>query len=101
MKKNLSKIASVVLTFFMLLVLIPTMEVNADQAELKVHFKNTEGWGSVYAYTWEGNDLGSWPGMDITYSKDGDYYTVTMVEPVGPTVNIIFGAGLIGQRLGI
>ena len=93
MKNKLSKLASVVLTFFMLLVLIPTMEVNADQAELKVHFKNTEGWGSVYAYTWEGNDLGSWPGMDITSSKDGDYYTVTMVEPVGPTVNIIFGAG--------
>lgn len=94
--KFFKKIASLVLAFAMILLAIPTMQAKADETTIKVHFKNTENWSSVYAYSWDstGTLLGAWPGTDITSTVDGDYYTATLEDySGGSSLNIIFGDG--------
>ena len=92
--KFFNKVASFVLAFAMILLAIPTMEAKAAQ-NVTVHFKNTEGWSKVCAYSWNtsGELLGTWPGTDITATANGDYYTATLENYEGDSVNIIFGDG--------
>ncbi|MBQ8625395.1 MAG: starch-binding protein [Agathobacter sp.] len=92
--KFFNKVASFVLAFAMILLAIPTMEAKAAQ-NVTVHFKNTEGWSKVCAYSWNtsGELLGIWPGTDITATANGDYYTATLENYEGDSVNIIFGDG--------
>ena len=46
-----------------------------------VYFKNTSGWGSVYAYVWSSSTgeagNGSWPGGKMTYVS-GDIYKIVL-----------------------
>lgn len=96
MKKILARVASVTLAIVMVLLAIPAMQAKADEETIKIHFKNTENWFSVSAYSWEGTVplLGDWPGTDITSTKDGDYFTVEMKEYQGGSkLNIIFNMG--------
>lgn len=91
-----NKFAGLVLTFTMILLAIPTMQAKADETTIKVHFKNTENWSSVYAYSWDstGTLLGAWPGTDITSTVEGDYYTAILEDySDGSSLNIIFGDG--------
>ena len=92
--KSFKKIASFIMALAMILLAIPAMEAKAAQ-NVTVHFKNTEGWGAVYAYYWDsaGPLLGAWPGTDITANVDGDYYSVTLEDYEGDSLNIIFGDG--------
>ena len=57
----------------------------------KVHFKNTNNWGNVYMYVWNGNDkpLGDWPGKPMTKESDDTYYYDLSVTGTG-TYNFIF-----------
>lgn len=95
MKKSMKKIASIALALVMILLAIPTMEAKAAQ-NVTVHFKNTQGWATVYAYAWNtaGELLGTWPGTDVTATGDGNgYYTATIEGYEEDSVNIIFGDG--------
>lgn len=93
MRKILTRFASVFMALAMILLAIPTMQANADEATIKVHFKNTENWSKVYVYTWSPEAYGTWPGTDITASKDGDYYTATLKDHADSMLNIIFNDG--------
>ncbi len=88
------KLACAVLALALILLAIPTMEAKAA-TDVKVHFKNTQGWESVYAYTWgEGDLFGGWPGTDITATADAEgYYTATLTAYPGTALNIIFNNG--------
>lgn len=94
-KHLFKKLATVVIALAMILVAIPTMEAKAAQ-NVKVHFKNTENWSSVYVYSWIGSEpiIGSWPGTDITATGDANgYYTATLDGFTEDSLNIIFSDG--------
>ena len=98
MRKILTRVSAIVIAFVMILLAIPAVETKADEATITIHFKNTEGWSSVSVYTWDPEAYGSWPGTDITSTKDGDYYTATLTEHEGTTLNIIFNDGGAGSQ---
>ena len=92
MRKILTRLASVFMALAMILLAIPTVEAQAAQS-VKIHFKNTENWSSVYVYTWSPEAYGTWPGTDISSTKDGSWYTATLTGHEGNALNIIFSDG--------
>ena len=44
--------------------------------EKTIHLYVPESWSAVYAYTWEPETMGPWPGIQL--AKDGDWYTFTV-----------------------
>ncbi len=61
------------------------------------YFYNTEGWESVYAYTWGATALGSWPGKEMTLEDDG-WYKIVLPAGAGEELNIIFNNGGNGKQ---
>ncbi len=57
-------------------------------------FKNSIGWGKVYAYTFNPQTLGEWPGTEMT--KNGDVWTISFDATAAPA-NIIFNNGNGGE----
>lgn len=57
----------------------PTTAKPADNSKKTVYFKNTSGWGSVYAYVWStsGGEVAPWPGTNMTYVS-GDVYKIVL-----------------------
>ena len=92
MRKILTRFASVFMALAMILLAIPTVEAQAAE-NVKIHFKNTENWAKVNVYTWSPEAYGTWPGTDITDTKDGEWYTATLTGHEGTTLNIIFNDG--------
>ena len=85
----------------MILLAISTVQANADEVAIKVHFKNTENWSNVGVYVWDSNDsqfVGGWPGQDISNTKDGDWYTATLTGYPESQMNIIFNDGGAGRQ---
>ena len=92
-RKVFKKLAGLVLAFVMILAAMPAIEAKAA-TDVTVHFKNTEGWEKVYVYTWDGVDMGGWPGTEIQAdAANAGYYICTLTGVSNSTVNIIFGAG--------
>ena len=48
-------------------------------------------WTSVYVYTWEGADTGTWPGSKMAYDSETGYYKYSLGN--ASTCNIIFNNG--------
>ncbi len=70
-----------------------TKEVSAtlvEKHEYTATFKNSVGWASVYAYTYNDETLGGWRGTKM--DKDGDVYTISFFAAT-PPANIIFNDG--------
>ncbi len=61
-----------------------------EKHEYTATFKNSVGWASVYAYTYNDETLGKWPGTAMT--KNGDVYTISFYAAT-PPANIIFNDG--------
>ena len=57
----------------------------------RVRYQNTNNWGIVNVYVWEGNNkpAGEWPGKPMTMDTDGTYYYDLPVNGTG-TYNYIF-----------
>jgi len=92
-RKVFKKLAGLVLALVMILAAMPAIEAKAA-TDVTVHFKNTEGWEKVYVYTWDGVDMGGWPGTEIQAdAANAGYYICTLTGVSNSTVNIIFGAG--------
>ena len=98
-KKNVSfkRFLSALAALVMILAAMPAMEAKAAQ-DVVVHFKNTLGWTTVNAYSWEadnGNNevLGGWPGVDITETAEGEWYTATVLGHSYDNLYIIFNDG--------
>ena len=73
-----------------------TKEVSAtlvEKHEYTAAFKNSVGWASVYAYTYNDETLGGWRGTKM--DKDGDVYTISFFAAT-PPANIIFNDGIGG-----
>lgn len=71
--------------------------VRTGDATWTATFVNTPGWEKVYAYTFEPELNGTWPGVELTFERhsnslDADVYTYTYTGENAP-VNIIFNAG--------
>ncbi len=60
-----------------------------EKHEYTATFKNSVGWASVYAYTYNDETLGKWPGTEMT---NGDVYTISFFAAT-PPANIIFNDG--------
>lgn len=56
------------------------------------YFYNTQGWDTIYAYTWGATTLGSWPGKEMTLEEDG-WYKIVLQAGAGEELNIIFNNG--------
>ena len=65
-----------------------------DPTIYTVSFKNSIGWSSVYAYTFNPETLGGWPGSQM--QEDGDSYSISYKDIITPT-NIIFNNGNNGE----
>ncbi len=66
----------------------------------KVRYQNTQGWGNVYMYVWEGTDkqiVGAWPGTAMEKDANGDYYYDLNVTGTG-TYNYVFNIGSDQQK---
>ncbi len=61
------------------------------------YFYNTQGWDSVYAYTWGATALGEWPGKEMTQEEDG-WYKIVLSAGAGEDLNIIFNNGGNGKQ---
>ena len=61
-----------------------------EKHEYTAAFKNSVGWASVYAYTYNDETLGGWRGTKM--DKDGDVYTISFFAAT-PPANIIFNDG--------
>ncbi len=61
------------------------------------YFYNTEGWETVYAYTWGATALGEWPGKEMTLEEDG-WYKIVLPAGAGEELNIIFNNGGNGKQ---
>ncbi len=71
--------------------------VRTGDATWTVTFANTAGWEKVYAYTFEPELNGTWPGTELTVTRhddnlNADIYTYSYTGETAP-VNIIFNAG--------
>ena len=97
MRKILTRFASVFMALAMILLAIPAVEAKAAET-VTIHFKNTENWSSVGVYTWSPEAYGTWPGTDISSTKDGDWYTATLTGHEGTALSIIFNDNGGGQQ---
>ena len=77
-----SRIISLCLILAMLLALVPAFPIVADAAttyNVKIYFKDTDGWGSAAGYVWNGagtNLLGDWPGKNLSYDSNTNCYVL-------------------------
>lgn len=64
----------------------------------RVRYQNTNNWGIVNVYVWEGNNkpAGEWPGKPMTMDTDGTYYYDLNVTGTG-TYNYIFNNKMDGS----
>ena len=64
----------------------------------RVRYQNTNNWGIVNVYVWEGNNkpAGEWPGKPMTMDTDGTYYYDLNVTGTG-TYNYIFNNKIDGS----
>ena len=58
---------------------------------ITVRFYAPSSWKAVYLYTWNGADLGKWPGKQLTADQDG-WYSYTFEKGM-KSVNFIFNGG--------
>ncbi len=68
----------------------PVVPVDPNAETITVYYTNPNNWGNVYAYAWNGCDLGYWPGTLMQYDATTGYY---YIEGVVPGANIIFNNG--------
>ena len=61
-----------------------------EKHEYTATFKNSVGWASVYAYTYNDETLGGWHGTEM--NKVGDVYTISFYAATAPS-KIIFNDG--------
>ena len=94
--KNLKRILSIVLTLVMVLTMLPvtSMQVLAisDTVTVKAHFVNSDGWGNVHMYAWEGEGTtlnGSWPGNSVSKDRAG-YYTCEITKNASSDLKFIY-----------
>ena len=71
--------------------------VRTGDATWTVTFVNTPGWEKVFAYTFEPELSGTWPGTEMTFERhsnslNADIYTYSYTGETAPA-NIIFNAG--------
>lgn len=57
---------------------------------MRVYFSNPKGWSTVYVYTWNGCDMGGWPGTVMEYDAATGYW---YMDNIVAGCNIIFGNG--------
>ena len=82
--KNCRRIVSFCLILAMLLTLLPAItlfpvvEANAASSQtVTVYFKDSDGWGNVYGYVWNGSGtqlMGSWPGTQLSKNSTTGLY---------------------------
>lgn len=58
-----------------------------------IYFKNTAGWGKVYAYMWKDGTNNSWPGTEITSNRIGTTAYYSLEVTVDKYVSVIFNQG--------
>ena len=59
---------------------------------VKVIYKNPDGWSNVNLYTWDGIDLGAWPGKAMTKVGDDFVYEFPK-DNLGKSFRLIFNNG--------
>ncbi len=59
---------------------------------VKVIYKNPDGWSNVNLYTWDGIDLGAWPGKAMTKVGDDFVYEFPK-DNLGKSFKLIFNNG--------
>ena len=94
--KNLKRIVSIVLTLVMILTMLPMASIKtlatSATVTVKAHFINSDGWGNVHMYAWEGegNVLnGSWPG-NMTSKDRAGYYSCEFTKSTSSDLKFIF-----------
>ncbi len=94
--KHLKSFLCTLVAFVMIFAAMPAMEAQAA-TDVTVHFKNTEGWATVNAYSWDSagnNAFGGWPGTAIEAdSANEGYYVCTITGYADDSLNIIFNDG--------
>lgn len=71
---------------------------DSQTGTFRVRYQNTNNWGIVNVYVWEGNNkpAGEWPGKPMTMDTDGTYYYDLNVTGTG-TYNYIFNNKMDGS----
>ncbi|MBQ4068335.1 MAG: type I pullulanase [Lachnospiraceae bacterium] len=94
--KNLKRILSIVLTLVMVLTMLPVTSMRAlassSTVTVKAHFINSDGWGNVHMYAWEGEGTtlnGSWPGNSVSKDRAG-YYTCEITKNASSDLKFIY-----------
>ena len=93
------RMLSLALAFAMLLSLLPATGLFTQAlaaATQTVCFRDSNNWGTVYAYAWDGNGnqlLGEWPGTRLYQDSSGLY---SMTVSVSGSLNFIFNNGIGG-----
>ena len=93
------RMLSLTLAFAMLLSLLPATGLFTQAlaaATQTVCFRDSNNWGTVYAYAWDGNGnqlLGEWPGTRLYQDSNGLY---NMTVSVSGSLNFIFNNGIGG-----
>ena len=59
---------------------------------IKIIYKNPDGWSNVNLYTWDGIDLGAWPGKAMTKVGDDFVYEFPK-DNLGKSFRLIFNNG--------
>lgn len=72
----------------------------AAEGDVTIHAEVPEGWGAPNAYTWEPEDLGSWPGSAMTENDGcweatmpGTHTTLIINDGTNQTVDLTIEAG--------
>ena len=90
MNKVLKKVAVVLLTVILLVVMIPSQPVKAEEDTYTVYVQVPDGWGSVYLWAWGdagvGNMSKTWPGEKMLDNGNG-FYSYTLKDKY---VNLVF-----------
>ena len=64
----------------------------APAETVKVIYKNPDGWANVNLYTWDGIDLGAWPGKPMT-KVGNDFVYEFSKDNLGKSFKLIFNNG--------
>ena len=75
----------------------PPKPIDPNAQLITVYFTNPNKWTNVHVYTWNGMDMGSWPGTAMKYDSATGYY---YMEGIVPGTNIIFNNGGNGSQTG-
>lgn len=68
----------------------PAAPIDPSLETITVYFSNPKNWSTVYAYAWNGSDLGGWPGSVMNYDSATGYW---YIDNIAPGCSIIFGNG--------